>query len=47
MSDSDWSEFLSSGEFIKAGEEEARKKIPQIRKALRRKRPWFYRIFSG
>lgn len=47
MSDSDWSEFLSSGEFIKAGEEEARKKIPQVRKALRKKRPWFLRFFSG
>ena len=47
MSGSDWSEFLSSGEFIKAGEEEARKKLPLVREALRRKRPWFLRIFSN
>ena len=32
---------------VKAGEEEARKKLPLVREALRRKRPWFLRIFSN
>ena len=46
LSGTHWSEFLSSGEFIRMGEEEARKKIPDIRKAMGRKRNWLFRLFS-
>ncbi len=41
-----WSEFLSSGEFIRMGEEEARKRLPDIRKTLGLKRHWIFRLFS-
>ena len=44
MSGIHWSEFLSSEEFIRAGEAETRKKIPEIRKAIRRKRHWIFRF---
>lgn len=44
LSDTHWSEFMSSGEFIKAGEEETIRKLPEIRSAIRRKRHWIFRI---
>ncbi|MDO9508836.1 MAG: patatin-like phospholipase family protein [Thermovirgaceae bacterium] len=44
LSGKHWSEFLSSEEFIKAGEEETRKKLPEIRSAIRGKRHWIFRI---
>lgn len=42
-----WSEFMSSDDFIKAGEEETRKKLPEIRMAIRRKRFWFLRFLTA
>lgn len=47
LSGTHWSEFMSSEEFIKAGEEETRKKLPEIRSAIRRKRHWIFRILPG
>ena len=44
MSGAHWSEFLSSEEFIQAGEAETRKKLPDIKKAIRRKRHWIFRF---
>ncbi len=44
LSGKHWSEFMSSGAFIKAGEEETRKKLPEIRSAIRRKRHWIFRF---
>lgn len=44
LSGKHWSEFMSSEEFIKAGEEETRKKLPEIRSAVRRKRHWIFRF---
>lgn len=44
LSDIHWSEFMSSDDFIKAGEEEARKKLPEIRRAIRRRRHWIFRF---
>lgn len=44
LSGKHWSEFMSSEGFIKAGEEETRKKLPEIRSAIRRKRHWIFRI---
>jgi len=44
LSGTHWSEFMSSEEFIKAGEEETVKKLPDIRRAIRRKRHWLFRI---
>lgn len=47
MSDTHWSEFLSSREFMRIGEEEARKRLPEIRKATRRRRNWLFRLLSS
>ncbi|MDT8284447.1 MAG: patatin-like phospholipase family protein [Thermovirgaceae bacterium] len=44
LSGKHWSEFMSSEAFIKAGEEETRKKLPEIRSAIRRKRHWIFRF---
>lgn len=40
-----WSEFSRFDELIEAGMESAREKLPEIKKAIRSKRPW-YRRFS-
>ena len=40
-----WSEFSRFDELIQAGMESAKEKLPEIKKAIRRKRPWYRRLF--
>jgi NTE family protein len=40
-----WSEFSRFEELIEAGIESAREKLPEIKKAIRRKKPWYQRLF--
>ncbi len=40
-----WSEFFRFEELIKAGQESARKKLPEIKKALQKKAPWYGKFF--
>jgi NTE family protein len=39
-----WSEFSRFDELIQAGMESAREKMPEIKKAIRSKRPWYKRL---
>jgi len=39
-----WSEFSRFDELIEAGMESAREKMPEIKKAIRSKRPWYKRL---
>ncbi len=40
-----WSEFFRFDELIEAGMESVKGKIPEIKKAIQRKRPWYRKIF--
>jgi len=46
VKDAHWSEFLRFEDFISAGVEETRKKLPEIRRALKMKQGFFGRMFS-
>lgn len=39
-----WSEFSRFEELIKAGMESAREKLPEIKQAIQRKRPWYKKL---
>jgi NTE family protein len=41
-----WSEFSRAGELIEAGIESAREKLPEIKKAMKGKLPWYKRALS-
>jgi NTE family protein len=41
-----WSEFSRADELVKAGIESAREKLPEIRRAIHKKIPWYKRIFA-
>lgn len=41
-----WSEFSRFNELIEAGIESAQKNLPEIKKAIRRKTPWYKRLFA-
>ncbi len=40
-----WSEFFRFDELIEAGMESVKEKIPEIKKAIQSKRPWYKKIF--
>ncbi len=40
-----WSEFSRFDELIEAGMESARENLPEIKKAIKRKSPWYKRLF--
>ena len=40
-----WSEFSRVDELIEAGIESAREKVPEIKKAIQGKNPWYKRLF--
>ncbi|PIS27474.1 MAG: hypothetical protein COT43_10320 [Candidatus Marinimicrobia bacterium CG08_land_8_20_14_0_20_45_22] len=46
VKDAHWSEFLRFDDFITAGVEEARSKLPEIRRALKMKKSFLGRMFS-
>ena len=40
-----WSEFSRVGDLIEAGIESTREKLPEIKRTIREKTPWYKRIF--
>jgi NTE family protein len=45
--DIEWSEFTRADELIEAGAKSARAKIPEIRRVIQNKKPWYRRIFTA
>jgi len=41
-----WSDFSRKDELIEAGIKSAREKLPEIKKAIQKKIPWYKRILS-
>jgi NTE family protein len=45
--DIEWSEFDRADELIEAGAQSARAKLPEIRRIIKKKTPWFRKIFPS
>lgn len=45
--DIEWSEFTRADELIEAGAQSARAKLPEIRRIIQKKTPWYRRIFPS
>ena len=45
--DIEWSEFERADELFEAGAQSAREKLPEIRRIIQRKSPWFRKIFPS